>query len=78
MCRHSFIKKEAIFMDVSTIAQLIGTLGFPIVATCALFWWNMKQEERHREEVKQLADAIENNTKALIVLSERLGDAKND
>lgn len=25
-------------MDYNAIGQLIGTLGFPIVACCALFW----------------------------------------
>ena len=51
---------------------MIGSLGFPIVATIALFWWNMKQEERHKEEVGELSQAIANNTLALTELKEML------
>lgn len=59
-------------MDVTNLSQMIGSLGFPIVATIALFWWNMKQEERHKEEVGELSQAIANNTLALTELKEML------
>lgn len=60
-------------MEVQTIAQLISTLGFPIVCTCALFWLNIKQDERHRIEVQQLTEAITNNTTILNLIKDRLG-----
>ena len=41
-------------MDMSNIVQLIGSLGFPIVACGALFWMLNKQQELHREEVNSI------------------------
>ena len=68
----AFIIKERDIVDMASLSQLIGSLGFPIVATVALFWWNMKQEERHKEEVGELSQAIANNTLALTELKEML------
>ncbi len=59
-------------MDLQAITQMIGSLGFPIVACCAMFWQINQQSKRHQEEVEQLQETLENNTKALIQLSERL------
>ena len=36
-------------MDVQVIGQLIASLGFPIVACCAMFWMVNKNEERHTD-----------------------------
>lgn len=49
-------------MDVSTITQLISTVGFPIVVCGVCFWYINHQEERHKEETSKLAEAIDNNT----------------
>ena len=38
-------------MDIQVIGQLVASLGFPIVASAALFWFINKQEERHKEEM---------------------------
>lgn len=59
------------------LINAIGTLGFPIVACGALFWQLNKTNENHKEEVKQLTTAIENNTIALTKIAERMDD-KND
>lgn len=70
-------------MDLNNIAQIIGTLGFPIVACGALFYQNWKFTEQHKEEVRELRDAqettnarlveaIQNNTLALSVLSTKI------
>lgn len=56
------------------LINAIGTLGFPIVACCALFWQLNKTNENHKEEVKQLTTAIENNTIALTKIAERMDD----
>ncbi len=60
-------------MDVNTIMTLIGSLGFPIVACIALFYMNNKQEEQHKEEIGKITEALNNNTTALIKLSNKLG-----
>jgi hypothetical protein len=59
-------------MDLQAITQMIGSLGFPIVACCAMFWQMNVLSKRHQEEVEQLQETLENNTKALVQLSERL------
>ena len=57
-------------MDVQIIGQLIGTLGFPIVACCAMFWLVDKNETRHKEEIDGLRKTIEDNTNILSSLKE--------
>ena len=52
-------------MDAQLIMTAIGSLGFPIVACCALFWQNYKLEQRHEDESKTFSAAIANNTAAI-------------
>lgn len=60
-------------MDVASWTQIIGSLGFPIAACIALFWQNAKQSEKHAEELKQITEALNNNTLAITELSAKLG-----
>ena len=57
-------------MDVQVIGQLIASLGFPIVACCAMFWTVNKNEERHKDEIGDLRKTIEDNTSVLASLKE--------
>ncbi len=57
-------------MDVQVIGQLIASLGFPIVACCAMFWMVNKNEERHKDEIGDLRKTIEDNTSVLSSLKE--------
>lgn len=57
---------------VNVIIQLVGSLGFPIVCCGALFWRMVKSDEKHTEEMKQMSDALNNNTVALTRLTEKL------
>lgn len=61
-------------MDVNMLVDVVGSLGFPIV--CCYFLWksNEKSNELHRKEVDGLRKAIENNTKVITQLSERLSN----
>lgn len=59
-------------MNVNTLIQLIGSLGFPIVACGALFWRMVKSDEQHKEEMNKISEALNNNTSALVKLTERL------
>lgn len=65
--------------------QLISSLGFPIIACCACGWFIKylteshaseirRLNEQHDTEVKELVNAINNNTIALNKLCERLGE----
>ena len=66
-------------MDVNSIVTIISSLGFPIVACVGMGWFvkyttylhnkDMKEErESHSAEVKQITEAIKNNT----IVMERL------
>ena len=59
-------------MDVSSIVQVIGSLGFPIAACIAVFWYLMKESENHKAEVTKLSEALQNNTLALTKLCDEL------
>lgn len=59
-------------MDANTIIQLVGSLGFPIVACGALFWRMVKSDEQHKAEMDKLSEALNNNTVALTKLSDKL------
>lgn len=68
---------------METVAQLIGTFGFPISA-CIIMGWYVKYmsdkhskelsdlNQRHGEELKQITEAVNNNTQALVRLCEKL------
>lgn len=60
-------------MTVADITQLVTTVGFPIVACAALFWYiNTTQ--------KEMLDALDNNTNVIAQVLEHLRqeDKKND
>lgn len=59
-------------MGVNELIQLIGSLGFPIVACGALFWRMIKSDEQHKEEMNKMSEALNNNTTALIKLTDKL------
>ncbi len=60
-------------MDINTIIQLIGSLGFPIAMCVALFYYMTKQTETHKEEVAKITEALNNNTIALNRLEKQIG-----
>lgn len=60
-------------MDLNTLVQLIGSLGFPIAACIACFWMLNKERDDHKAEMTKVTEAINNNTLALNTLVERLG-----
>ena len=59
--------------DISSVVQIIGSLGFPITACIYLFYSMQKERERneaqreadrqeHKEEMNKMTDALHNNT----------------
>lgn len=54
------------------ILTAIATVGFPIVACIALFYYIYKQAERHKDEINTLTTALNNNTIVLSKLSEKI------
>lgn len=70
-------------MDITTVTQLISTVGFPIAMCALMAWFTYDQTEKHRKEVTDLnnqhaeemtkvTDALNNNTIALTKLCEKL------
>ena len=59
-------------MTVADITQLIGSLGFPIVACCALFWDRVTNTRKQNENMATLTEAINNNTMVVNKLLEKL------
>lgn len=59
-------------MDANAIIQIVGSLGFPIVMCGALFWRQVKSDEQRKEEMDKLSEALNNNTQAIIKLSDNL------
>lgn len=72
-------------MDANTLITMIGSLGFPIVACVGMAYFfakandnyrlDMKEaSERHKNEIDKMSEAINNNTKALELLIQKMGD----
>lgn len=67
------------------IIELIPSLGFPIVACCAIAWYckemiktfmerEEREGERHKEESEHFTDALNANTIVLQKLCDRLNE----
>lgn len=65
-------------MDITALTQVIGSLGFPIAACVALFWYLNKERESHKEEMDALQKSLDANTQVLIKLQAYLERWKND
>lgn len=55
------------------IGSLISTLGFPIVASGALFWLNLKTSETYAKSMEEMRKTIDENSK---IVSELLSNLK--
>ena len=64
-------------MDMSEIVQLIGSLGFPIVACIALFWQLNKRNEYHKQETDSLKEAIDELKVAIMQLTQLITNSRN-
>lgn len=76
-------------MNISEVAQLIGTLGFPIVACCAMAYFFARVNDNyrsdikemqtmHKEEIRGMTDAINNNSIVIQKLVDKLDDMQRD
>lgn len=60
-------------MEIDGIVQLISNVGFPIAVCCYLLWYFDKKDEQHKEEIDKMSESLNNNTAAIIAMTERLG-----
>ena len=68
-------------MGVNEIMQIISSLGFPVACCIAVGWYVKyltdknreqldKMSEHHREEMKEITQALNNNTLAITKLTD--------
>jgi hypothetical protein len=73
ICYNYYINsKGGAIMDWTTIPQLIGSLGFPIVMCVMIFTRMNEQSEQHKEETLKLTESLNNNTIAITQLTAKL------
>lgn len=60
-------------MEINEVITAITTVGFPIVAYGALFWYILTKDKAHADETKAMTEAINNNTIALQKLLDEFG-----
>lgn len=63
-------------MDYNAVAQIVSTLGFPIVMCGVLVWLNVKQMNSHAESEENFTNALADNTKAYIELKDAISNLK--
>lgn len=59
-------------MDITTFVQFISQIGFPIACTIAMFYLLEKEREEHKSESEKWTEAINNNTKMMEKVLDRL------
>lgn len=62
--------------DFTTLSDLISNIGFPIAMCVIMAWYVYKMNEEHKEEVKNLSEAINNNTIVMSRVLENLNQKK--
>ena len=67
---------------MTEIVNMISSVGFPIVmCLIIMYFWNnqySKAMQELRETISRLTDVVADNTKALALLEQRLGDDENN
>lgn len=61
-------------MDISTVAQLISTIGFPIAMCIYLLIYIKSFDEKYCEQLNNMTKAIENNTLTITKLMGMIED----
>ena len=61
-------------MDFGTISNIIGSLGFRIVACIYMAYVNAKQTEAHKEEMSKITEAVNELKVAITSLVDKLNN----
>lgn len=62
---------------MNDIVSSISTVGFPITMALILLWCIYDSNNKHKEEIDKMSEALNNNTIAITKLLDRLGGEKN-
>ena len=57
---------------MNDFSNFISTVGFPIAASVALFWLNMKTSETYSKALEDMRRTVEKNTDMLATLIHQL------
>lgn len=73
-----FYKEGGVSVEgvLDVIISFIQNVGFPIACVVAMFWMWDRERQEHKAEAEKWAEAINNNTKVMEKLVERLDEAK--
>lgn len=52
-------------MDVGTMSELIGSIGFPIVACIYMAYLVKTMNDNHKEETEKMRETLASNTSAI-------------
>ena len=63
---------------MNDIVSVINSVGFPIAACIALYYQNIQANKMYEEMVDEFSKAVNENTKTLTVLVEKLRKDKNN
>lgn len=63
---------------MDAIIQMIGTVGFPIVAYFVMAAYMMRKDEQHKAEIDLLSAAVQNNTIVMTEIRDRLDKLNKD
>lgn len=55
------------------IVSVIGSVGFPITMALLLLWYIYDSNNKHKEEIGRMSEALNNNTIAITKLLDALG-----
>lgn len=61
-------------MSPKDISDMISQVGFPVVVTLLLLYQQMKTNEGYYDLIKQVEQLVENNTKVLDSVVEKLNE----
>lgn len=62
-------------MEVTSIVQVVSNVGFPIAMSILLMFYMRENDQKHDEEVKNLREAIENNTIVMNKLIDKISSS---
>lgn len=62
-------------MEVTSIVQVVSNVGFPIAMSILLMFYMRENDQKHDEQVKNLREAIENNTIVMNKLIDKISSS---
>ena len=62
-------------MSITEIANMVSSIGFPIVMCLLIFKKMDEQDKRYQEQVRVMTDSLNKNTEAINLLKENISNA---